>query len=891
LRFDKQKLKNMADSRLPKADNPTPPQWAAKLLAWYADPNTREEVQGDLLEMYGYWAQTAGVQKARWRYIFSVFRLLRPFARKIESKQYEKSYILSPAMIHNYFKIAFRNLIRNRAYTAINVSGLTLGMTCALLIFTLIKYHLSFDNFHTDSDRIYRIVTEMHRDNVSYSEAVPSPLGKSFRNDYTFAEKVGRIATFEEQLITIKSGNQVRKLKEKEGVAFTEPEYFDIFNFPMIRGDYKTILAEPNKVIITENISRKYFGNADPINKTFRFDNRINVTVAGILKDLPLNSDQKTEIFVSYPTLKQFDDWLGSDDAWGGIQSSMKCFVKLQPRISVNQVENVFPPYVKKYRPESKNVHHYKLQPLADVHFNARYGGAMEMKNLWVLAFIGLFLIITACVNFVNLATAQTLKLSKEVGVRKVLGSLRGQLFWQFIAQTGLITFTASVAAIGLALLALPYFNQLFSSRVDPHSFVNWQVLAFILTLLVTVTFFAGSYPGLIIARFQPILALKGKLSQQNIGGFNTRRALIVTQFAISQILIIGMIVIAKQMQYSQQSDLGFDKEAILMVPIASTPQQAKTGKSEFLQIPGVEKVSLCFAAPASTSNWGTTPYYDNRSEEEAFRITMRPADPDYVKTFGLKLVAGRNLMPGDTTREFLVNEAFIRKLNLTSPSDVLGKNLRSNGNLTGPIVGIVKDFHDKSFHEDYSAVCISTESERYDSYAMKLKVANLPATMAAIEKLWTKLHPDEIYEYEFLDDHIATFYETDTLMLRLIQVFSSIAIFIGCLGLYGLVSFMAAQKTREIGIRKVLGSNVGQILWIFGKEFLMLILVAFVIAAPVAWWLMSGWLQDFKFPIELGIGTFASAILITFTVAALTVIYKSFRAALMDPVKSLKSE
>ncbi|MCF0043527.1 ABC transporter permease [Dyadobacter fanqingshengii] len=794
-------------------------------------------------------------------------------------------------MIRNYFKIAFRHLNRNKAYAILNVSGLTLGMTCGLLIFLLVKYHLGFDNFHANSERIYRIVTEQHRDNISYTAGVPSPLGKAFRNDYTFAEKVARIATFDELLVTVKQDKEVKKFNEPDGAAFAEEEYFQIFNFPLIEGDIKTALKEPNTGIITERLAKKYFGQQNPINQTFRLENKIDVTVKGVLKDLPINTDQQTEIFISYNTLKQYNEWLGSEDAWGGIQSSMNCYALLRPGVMVSEVEKVFPAYVKKYRPTSKNVHHYKLQPLADVHFDARYSGTMEKKNLWVLTLIGLFLIVTACVNFINLATAQALKLSKEVGVRKVLGSLRGQLFWQFIAQTSLITLIASAAALILSALALPYVNNLFSSQISLNLLSNWQLWLFLTGVIIIVTFLSGSYPGMILARFQPVTALKGKLSQQHIGGFNTRRALIVTQFAISQILIIGMIVIARQMHFAQQSDLGFNKDAVVMIPIVSSPGQAKTVKGKLQQIAGVENVSLCFSAPSSQNNWGATPFYDNRSEEEPFRISMRAADNDYLSTFDLKLVAGRNLFPSDTAKEFLVNETLAKKLNLASPLEMLGKTLKVNGDMSGPIVGIVKDFHDQSFHEEISAVCIPSASDNYNSYAVKINTNNVPATLAAIEKTWSAMHPDQLYNYEFLDEQVALFYETESLMFRLIQAFSVIAIFIGCLGLYGLVSFMAAQKTKEIGIRKVLGSNIPQILWIFGKEFSTLILISFAIASPLAWWAMNHWLAGFKFHIDISAWIFLTAIGATFLIAALTVVYQASKAALLDPVKSLKSE
>ncbi|WP_337044680.1 ABC transporter permease [Emticicia sp. 17c] len=797
-------------------------------------------------------------------------------------------------MLKNYLKIAIRNLQRNKVYALINIMGLALSMSCGILIFALVKYHLSFDNFHQNADRIYRIVTEQHRDNINYTYSVPNPLGKAFRNDYTFGEKVARICTFDDQLISVKQGAEVKKFKEEEGIAFTETEFFDIFNYPLLTGDKKTALTEPNTAILTEHAAKKLFGDTNPVNQTFKLDNRIELKVTGVLKDLPANTDRKTEIYVSYPTLKAYNEWFASDDSWGGISSSMQCFTLLRPEITVAQVEKVMPDYVKKYRPNAKNVHHYKLQPLAEMHFDARFDGPMDKKNLWILSFIGFFLIITACVNFINLATAQALKRSKEVGIRKVLGSVRLQLFWQFLAETGLITVLGALIALVLAFIALPYLNTWFNTQVTINLLQDWQLSAFLAVLVSIVTFFSGSYPGLILAGFQPVLALKGKLSQQNIGGFNTRRTLIITQFAISQVLIIGMVVIANQIKYAQHSDLGFQKDAILLIPMASDTDLStqKTLKNQFAAISGVEKVSTFFTAPASGSSWNTSIKFDNRSEEELFRVSIKAGDDQYLSTFGLELVAGRNFFPADSMRECLVNEAFVRKLNFKSPQDVIGKKLAlDGGRQSGPIVGVVKDFHDQSFHQDINPICITTISGNYDTYGVKINMNNAKSIMATLEKNWTQQHPDQIYEYKFLDASIAEFYETEDIMLKLIQTFSGIAIFIGCLGLYGLVSFMVSQKTKEIGIRKVLGGSMGHILWIFGKEFSRLILIAFALAAPLAWWLMHNWLQQFKYHINIGLEVFMLAVASTFIVALLTVGYQSIKAALMNPVKSLKSE
>jgi putative ABC transport system permease protein len=797
-------------------------------------------------------------------------------------------------MSKNFLKNTWRRLLNNKAYTFINVSGLALSMACGILIFALVKFHLSFDDFHPASDRIYRFVTEAHRENISYISSVPPPFGKAFRTDYTFGEKTANIVNFDGELITVWEGGAIKKFKEKAGVSFVEPAYFDIFNFPLVQGDKGTVLSELNTSIITQRIAEKYFGKESPINKTFLVENRLPFKITGVLKDIPENSDQKTEIFLSYASLRSFNDWLLKDDAWGGIASSLQCFVRLRPNVTPAQVERVLPAYVTKYRAGSRNIHHYKLQPLAEVHFDARYGGVMEKRNLWILSFIAVFIIVTACVNFVNLATAQALRRSREVGVRKVLGGLRGQLFWQFIGETGFITVLGLLVALGIALLVLPFGNALFQTQMAIHIFSDRRLLLFLLMLTVVVTFLAGSYPGMIMSRFKPVAALKGKISSQQIGGFNTRRALIITQFAISQVLVLGMIVIAAQMHFAKSSDLGFDKDALVMLPMGvdSTGASVNTMRDQLSKIRGVEKVSACFEPPSTNDDFTTSFRYGNRTEDEAFALNVKAADDQYLRTFEIELVAGRNLFPADTVREVLVNESFVRRLNLRSPSEVLGKNLSANGGaIKGLIVGVVKDFHDGSFHSDINAICIYSDKKQYQNYALKIDIRNAKAALAEIEKIWNDRFPNQIFEYHFLDERIAEFYTTEETMLGLIKAFSFIAIFVGCLGLYGLVMFMAAQKTKEIGIRKVLGSSTGQILWIFGKEFARLILIAFLIAAPIAGSLMYNWLQDYKFHIPLSPVFFVMTVGLMFLIAILTVGYQAARAALTNPAKSLKSE
>lgn len=790
-------------------------------------------------------------------------------------------------MLYNFFKIAIRNIRRSASSTIINVAGLGLGTTCGLLIFSIVQYHLSFDNFHKNRERTYRFVTEQHRDEVSYVASVPPAFATAFRNDFSFGEKVGRICTVTEQLITLEENGNARKFQEE--IAFAEPEFFEIFNFPLIEGAGTNTLVEPNTAVVTEKITKKYFGNGSALNKTFRLNNEIDFKIVGVLKDIPDNTDFRSEIYLSYSTIGQYSKWYGADDSWGGITSEIQSFARMQPGVDPGDVEKALPQYVKKYRANNKNVHHYKLQPIDEMHFDGRYQGRMSKTTLWVLSVIGLFLIITACVNFINLATAQAIGRAREVGVRKALGSMRSQLFLQFAIETSVIVVTSAVLAFCVAYAALPYINTWFDARISLDLFSNYTLSLFMVGVVAFVTLLSCSYPGLILSGFKPVHALKGKIAEYG-SNFSLRRALIITQFTIAQVLLIGLIVIGFQMKYFMQTDMGFDKEAIVMIPIGSQDSKMKTLKEQFLQIRGVEDVSTCFSAPASWNRRGSSITYDNRTEVEDFGVSIRAADEDFLSTFDIDLVAGRNFQPSDSVREFLVNEMLVRKLNLSSPEEILGKTISSNGK-SAPVVGVISDFHDQSLKSAISPMLVSTSTENYYEYGVKINMNDASTILPAIEKAWSAMYPEQIYEYQFLDQQTAEFYEAEQSILKLIQVFSGIALFIACMGLYGLVSYMAVQKTKEIGIRKVLGGSVASILWIFGKEFFLLILVAFVFAAPVGWWIMNKWLQNFEYSFTMTWWIFALEAAIISLVALLTVGFRSAKAAMMNPANALRTE
>ena len=796
-------------------------------------------------------------------------------------------------MLKNYLKIAWRTLLRQKTYTAINVVGLTLGISAAILIFTLVSYQLSFDDFHPDKDRIYRIVTDLNSETLAHISCAPQPLGKAFRNDYNYAEKTARIVYYRNTLVSVPAA-EPRKFEEEAGVAFTEASFFDIFNFPLAQGDRQTALRNPNSAIITESIAKKYFGTDAPnaIGKTIRVNNDINFTITGILHDLPPNTDRKQEIYLSYDNLKDWNRSYASDSSWGALYSGSNCFVRLRPGVNPAIVDKALVGMAKKYLDaEGAAATRYHLQPLEDIHTNTNIDGTFDKKYSWTLLIIATFLLATACMNFINMATAQAINRGKEVGIRKVMGSLRNQLFWQFIAETALITLAAGLLAWGVAILALPALNQLTFAKMSLQLFFTWRMMAFFFGIVLLVVFAAGSYPGLVLARFEPVLALKSKISQAHIGGLSLRRLLVIVQFSITQMLIITMVIIAWQMHYSMNLDMGFNKDAIVTIPIPTRDNiKMHTLRTRLAAIPGVESLSFCMQPPASRRNQNTDIQFDNRPKSERWDINIKPADDQYVPTFGLQLVAGRNLYPSDTVREYLVNETTVRKLGLNSPLDALGKKISIN-DLRAPIVGVIKDFHVYSLKSDIAAVAITSASANYQGCSLKVNPRQLRKVLASIEPIWNSTYPDYLYSYTFLDERIADFYFIDTILLKLVEAFSGIAILISCLGLYGLVSFMAVRRTKEIGVRKVLGASVAQISWLFGREFLRLILIAFAVAAPVAWMATHSYLKDFKYKITVGPQLFLIGLTATILIAAIAVGYRSLRAANANPVKSLRTD
>ena len=807
-------------------------------------------------------------------------------------------------MLKNYIKIAFRNLRRNKSYSIINTSGLAVGIAACLLLFLVIQFETSFDNFHQKKKNIYRVVSAFQTPaGLEYSSGVPFPVADALRIDYPQIKEVAAIYGSRNEQITIpgKDNEPAKKFKEATGVFFSEPQFFHLFDFKLLAGDIKTALSDPNTVLLTKETAEKYFGNGsyqDVIGKTITLSNKYPLKVIGIIDNVPSNTDFPLKVVISYSTLKSTSVGRNLSD-WISVSSGANCYVLLSSDYSSAQFDASLKAFVKKYKSAEYAKDGFTIQQLSEIHFDDRFGnfsGKTFNKDLiTALSLIGIFLLIIACVNFINLATAQAINRAKEVGVRKVMGSSRKQLLLQFMGETGMITFCSILIAVIIAALSLPLLNNLLEIKLSLSIFKTPQLVIFLVGAFVFVTVLSGLYPAFILSGFNPVTALKSRVAIKTRSGVSLRRALVVLQFVIAQALIIGTLVVVNQMNYFRNADLGFNKEAMINVPLPGDSLSAlklDVLKSQLVQQPGIKNVSFSFASPSDNGGWSSDFRYDNAVKNSDFSASFKLADTAYFRTYNLQLIAGRMYLPGDTVKEFVVNETLVKKLGIHDPQEVIDKKLNFwDGRMVAPIVGVVKDFHSESLRDPIVPIVMSTWKRTYQVASLKIQPDKAKQILSSVEKLWNSTYPDFIFEYKFLDEKIADFYKQEAQLSQLYTIFAAIAIFISCLGLYGLISFMAVQRTKEVGIRKVLGASARSIVYLLSKEFTILIVIAFAIAAPVAYYFMHQWLQKYTFRIHLGAGIFLLTILASIIIAWITVGYRAIKAAMANPVNSLRTE
>ncbi|SEI43084.1 MacB-like core domain-containing protein [Dyadobacter koreensis] len=805
------------------------------------------------------------------------------------------------AMIKNYLITSLRNLRRNWNFTVINITGLTLGLSCCLLIFFTVRFELNFDKHHSDGERIYRFLNRnKQQGEKGYNVGAPLPVLAALRNDFPeIKNNVTCTYSSKEALVTTGIGEKRKKfIDPMNSVSFIDPEYFNIFTYKWLKGSPTTSLANPGSVVLSINQAKKYFGDEDPIGKMIRVSNKMDFVVTGIIDNPPATTSFPFTVMLSFSSLKEYGANTNWDD-WQSTYGGGQVYMKLPESITQKQMENQLSNFAKKYR-DAKAVaeNDWILQPLDDIHFSPytqNYAGRTISKGMiWSMILVGSFILITACVNFVNLATAQALRRAREVGVRKVLGSTRGQLLRQYFSETGIITLLSVILALIIAQIALPYVSQILNVKSQGVIFITDPIImGFLLMLSVLTTILSGFYPALIVSGYQPILALKGKVGKAGNQQSNLRRGLIVLQFTISQVILIGTIIAYSQMKYFRTIDLGFMRDEIVNMQV---PEQ-KDGKLENLktklqEISGVKSISFSAFTPMSRSNWQTGFTYENNKEMLDFEIVMRPADTSYINTYGLTLLAGRNYLPADTMREYVVNEAFVKKLGFKNPQDAIGKRLTIGGSdVKLPIVGVVKNFNTYSLHREIIPCVLTTFRKNYGTLGIKMAANATPQKLAQIEKAWTETFPDFMFKYTYFDQTLNSFYEKEQQLFSLFRILTGIAIFIGCLGLYGVVAFMAESRTKEMGIRKAIGASALNIFGLFSGDFIKLVIIALLLASPIAWYTMNDWLKDYTYRIQISWWIFALAGVMAVVIALITISFQSAKAALMNPVKALRSE
>ncbi|MEM6841190.1 MAG: ABC transporter permease [Bacteroidota bacterium] len=820
-------------------------------------------------------------------------------------------------MIKNYLKTAFRHLLNNRVTTSVNILGLALGISCVLIILTVVRYERSYDQFHSDTDRIYRVVRVGQVDReTEYRAGIPYPVPRALQEDLTIAEKVTAMLYIGDVQISVidSQTNEVsQQFQEDDGATFADPSLFQVFDFKdagfhWIAGNPETALEEPFTVVLTQTLANKYFPAGDALGNTLKLDNLIDAQVTGVITDLPANSDFPFRIIISYETLKAENLFENSFSDWYSITDEHHTYVLLNKGVRAEEAEaqmlKIHAARVDKQLAENRL---YKLQPLHEVHTNPYLenyrGRTVSSETIWALLIIGAFILGTAAINFINLSTAQSVLRSKEVGIRKTLGGMRHQLTWQFLGETFLVTLIAGLLAVGVAELVSVYAQDLLQIKSTGALIADPSTLGTLVAIILGVALLAGMYPALLMSRFNPVAALKNKIGNGSSRKLPLRRGLVTLQFVIAQVFIIGTIVVVQQMDYFRSAELGFESEAVITVrlPEGKTPplSELQTLKNRWHSSSAVRSVSFTTTSPSginrNTSHWNIR-RQGSPDTEEGIVFERQSVDDQYLNLYQIPLIAGRNFQPFDTSGQIIINRKLAERAGFTELAEAINENMLI-GSEPYRIIGVIENFHTKSLHAELDYVGLVQRPNEYKTANIKLDLntGNEPTallkTIQQLEANWASTYPEYIFDYNFLDERIAAYYREEVRLTQLFKILAGITILIGCLGLYGLVAFMAVRRTKEVGIRKVLGASVRSILVLFSQEFMVLVGIAFLLAAPIAYYLMQQWLMNFTYQIDIGVNTFVIGIAFSAVVALLTVSYQSLKAALANPVESLRNE
>jgi len=795
-------------------------------------------------------------------------------------------------MFRNYVKVAIRNLQRNKGFTAINVAGLSIGLATCLLIVFYVADELRYDKYNTRANNIYRADMEVKfGHNANSYAAVQSGFADEVKKDFTTVEQVVRLRPAYEQPagFHVKKGSSVL---QETSVIYADASLFQVFTLPMITGNPATALAEPNAAVLTESLAKKYFGAVNVVGQTLVLNDTLTFKVTGVIKDLPEQSHFKYHMFLSMETLAD-----SRNPNWGGGGYNTYLLLKsgASPAAISKKLSSVAMEFIAPWLGKDDYLK-YTLTPLTSIHLHSNLqqelGHNGSIQYVYIFSAIGLFILLIACVNFMNLSTARSSNRAKEVGVRKVLGSPRKHLIAQFLTESLLVTFASTIIAIIIAWLFMPLFSRVSGKQLA----FSWQTFAWLvpcsLVLTVIIGFIAGSYPAFFLSRFQPINVLKGKFSAGFKGG-SLRSFLVVFQFGISIFLIIGTLVIYNQLHYIQTANLGYNRKQVLIIKNTERlNNQAQTFKQQIKQLPDVEEASFSGFVPTGTASSITALFPDVTLTSHTSMLTeFWPVDEDYIKTMGMQLQAGRNFSPGMRTdsSSVIINESAAKFFGFKDP---LNKTIYRNTNGVQPfkIIGVIKDFHFKSLRQNITPVVLYLAEDK-GALNVKLNTTSISSLMGKIKDKWKAVAPDQQLTYSFMDAEFDAAYRAEGRIGVIFMAFTFLAIVIACLGLFGLATYAAEQRTKEIGIRKVMGAGVPALVGMLSKDFLKLVLIAIVIASPIAWFAMQQWLHDFAYRTTMHWWLIAVAGITAIIIAFATVSFQAIKAALVNPVKSLRAE
>lgn len=793
-------------------------------------------------------------------------------------------------MIKNYFKITLRNIKKNPGYSFINILGLAAGISVCMLIFQYVSYELSYDEYHTKSDRIYRITLDHPRAHIGMTPSMLSPTLQQRFPEVETGVRLFDVGRF--QPLVVRYENEVF---EEQKVVYVDSTLFQVFDFELSSGNPNTALTQPNTVVLTHETALKYFGEVNPIGKNLEINER-DYEVTGVMKNIPGNSHFQYDFFISLITRSSWSEL--SDDTWRS--ANFYTYIVIDSQNSIANLKQKTDEYISEHFSEDEFVASLDIvfEPLTDIHLYSQVVEDIspqgDIRYVLAASAIAILILIIACINYMNLATARSARRSREVGIRKVLGSNRGSLIGQFYGESAFLTMIAIAFTVLLIELFLPWFNQItgLAVIVDYASFQFWGVM---LGIGIVVTVVAGSYPALMLSSFNPSTVLKGTGTAGGSSGL--RKFLVVFQFSASIFLIICTLVIYRQINFIQDKELGYKQDNVLVLTAYSDVEQRFDAlQSELMQLPDVEGVAMTSETPVSIRA-GYVPDIEGLEEGPNFIVNAIRVTPGFTSALGIDIVAGRTFTDGDYTRAkqtenreyaILVNEETADHFGL-NPEELVGRHA-SIGGESGPIVGVIKNFHFSSLHRSIEPLFIFPRGS-FNKLLISFNSADVRKTLDDSRSIWNGMFPQYPFEYEFLDQEYNALYQQETRAGNIFTSFAVLAVIIACLGLIGLASYMVEQRTREIGVRKVLGATPIQVLTLFSKDFLILILLGFLISVPAAWYVMTDWLQNFAYRIEIQLGIVLLAGLITVLFALITISFQSIKAARLDPVDSLRSE